>query len=124
MPAPVIGDAAETLFRQGHHLIAPAFGRHHPACHEDDRLAGSPVAVEQRCAVHSVDKSGVWINPGMAAAAETAWLMMNLLSSIPGRSGVEAHHDPQGWRWSITSQVMISAFCHFCPWPAGRPPLY
>src|SRR6266566_3108471 len=56
VPAPVVGDAAETLFAQLGELIFPYIGVECPWMTKDDRRPVTPVADEQLCAVAGFNK--------------------------------------------------------------------
>jgi len=55
MAAPVVRDRAVTMGRDEHQLVVPRVGVQRPTMTEDDRLAGSPVLVEQFGAVSRRD---------------------------------------------------------------------
>jgi hypothetical protein len=56
MAAPVIGDAAQALCGEIHHLVLPKIGVNRPAVDENHWLASAPVAIKQPDSVSRLDE--------------------------------------------------------------------
>ena len=55
MSPPVIGDTAQAMAGEKRHLIVPGVRVEDIGVHEDDRLPGSPILVEEACAVAGLE---------------------------------------------------------------------